>query len=179
MTDVRTLTKDAGHLACDAAYVAVGFVVMALQQAETRRRELAGRVGDVDVDGAMAGLRREVGRRAAAVDLVRARELLAQRAQQLDEALEQVVGFVEASLAPWEEQLPPAAQKAAAQAREQARLAREALRQRIPAAPAPAAPAPAGPAPTDAANAAPADAAPADGAPEAPTPPAQPAADSQ
>lgn len=90
-TDLSGLAGEVADRARDAAYVAVGLGVLGLQRAQVQRRELASRVGGVNVEDGVAAVR--TGLRAGG--------------QQLGEWLESTVQFLESSVEPLGEQLPP------------------------------------------------------------------------
>lgn len=96
----------------DAAYVAVGFGVLAVQRAQVRRRELEKRF---EVSGGQL------------------REQLARVAEEVEERLEPVVEAVDAQLDQLEGYLPDGAKVFLRQARTTAKEAGAQIRQRIPA----------------------------------------------
>jgi hypothetical protein len=101
LTDLSGLAGEVAGRARDAAYVTVGLGVLGLQRAQVRRRELTNRVGNVDerVATLRAGL--QAG------------------GQQLGEWFESTVQFLESSVEPLEDQLPPPVRALAGKAIEQ------------------------------------------------------------
>jgi hypothetical protein len=116
LTNINTLSKGVGNLARDAAYVAVGLGVLGYQRAQVQRVELTNKLGkDFSLDERLDGVRHEV----------------TKGVKQLDGLLETAVQFVETSLQPLEEQLPPTVTQLTTKALDQAREVRSHIRQRV------------------------------------------------
>ena len=91
-TNINTLSKGVTDLARDAAYVAVGLGVLGYQRAQVQRVELQNRLSqDLALDQRIDDVRHGV----------------AKGIQQIDDLAESAVHFVETTLQPMEEQLPP------------------------------------------------------------------------
>ncbi|MGP0030531.1 MAG: hypothetical protein ACLPVF_08490 [Acidimicrobiales bacterium] len=116
MTNINDLSKGVGTLARDAAYVAVGLGVLGYQRAQVHRVELQNRLSeDFSFDERLNVLRDEVAR----------------GVKQLDELVEQAVQFLESSIHPFEDQLPPTVTQVTTKAFGQAREVRSQIRQRV------------------------------------------------
>ncbi len=116
VTNINNLSKDVGNLARDAAYVAVGLGVLGFQRVQVQRVELKNKLSqNHSIDEHLSGVRHEVSK----------------GVKQLDELLESAVQFVESSLAPFEEQLPPSVTKMTNKAFDQAREVRGQIRERV------------------------------------------------
>ena len=115
-TNFGTLSKGVTDLARDAAYVAVGLGVLGYQRAQVQRVELQNRLSqDFALDQRLDDVRHSVAR----------------GFQQMDGLAESAVHFVETTLQPLEEKLPPTVTQLTARAREQAREVRTQIRQRV------------------------------------------------
>ncbi len=114
MPELRDITEEITRTARDAAYVVVGLGVLGFQRAQVRRQELQKRLVEPrsQFEGRLVDVRGE----------------LTRRAKDVDEAVEQVIGRIEATLVPIEERLPVAARDLVKQAHVQAREARQQLR---------------------------------------------------
>ena len=116
LTNINTLSKEVGNFARDAAYVAVGLGVLGFQRVQVQRVELKNKLEqNYSIDEHLSGVRHEVSK----------------GVKQLDELLESAVQFVETSLAPFEEQLPPSVTKVTTKAFDQAREVRGQIRERV------------------------------------------------
>ena len=115
-TNISTLSKGVTDLARDAAYVAVGLGVLGYQRAQVQRLELQNRLSqDLALDQRIDEVRHGV----------------AKGFQQIDDLAESAAHFVETTLQPLEEKLPPTVTQLTAKAREQAREVRTQIRQRV------------------------------------------------
>lgn len=116
LTDLKELPeigREVTRLARDAAYVVVGLGVLGFQRAQVQRHELRTRLeDDLNLDDRLGELR----------------DNLNHQIHQLDELLEGAVHFVESTLEPLEDQLPPAARDLAKRAHFGAREVRSQLR---------------------------------------------------
>ena len=91
MPEFKDVTDEITKTARDAAYVVVGLGVLGFQRAQVRRQELQKRLTERNaVQGHLVDVRGEV----------------TKRVKDVDEAVEQVIGRIEATLAPIEERLP-------------------------------------------------------------------------
>jgi hypothetical protein len=109
MPEFKDVTDEITKTARDAAYVVVGLGVLGFQRAQVRRQELQKRLTDrSQIHGHLGDVRGEV----------------TKRVKDVDEAVEQVIVRIEASLAPIEERLPVPARDLAKQAHAQAREVR-------------------------------------------------------
>jgi hypothetical protein len=116
LTNINDLSKGVGNLARDAAYVAVGLGVLGYQRAQVQRIELKNKLAkDFSLDEHLSGERDEV----------------TKGVKQLDELLENAVRFLESSIQPLEEQLPPTVTEVTSKAFGQAREVRSQIRQRV------------------------------------------------
>ena len=116
MPEFKDVTDEITKTARDAAYVVVGLGVLGFQRAQVRRQELQKRLTERSaVQGHLGDVRGEV----------------TKRVKDVDEAVEQVIGRIEATLAPIEERLPVPARDLAKQAHAQAREVRQQLRKLI------------------------------------------------
>ncbi len=114
--NITTLSKGVTDLARDAAYVAVGLGVLGYQRAQVQRIELQNRLSkDIALDDRIDGVRHGV----------------AKGFEQIDDLAESAVHFVETTLQPLEEKLPPSVSQLTTKAREQAREVRTQIRQRV------------------------------------------------
>ena len=85
MPEFKDVTDEITKTARDAAYVVVGLGVLGFQRAQVRRQELQKRLTDrSQIQGHLGDVRGEV----------------TKRVKDVDEAVEQVIGRIEASLAP-------------------------------------------------------------------------------
>ncbi len=115
-TNISTLSRGVTDLARDAAYVAVGLGVLGYQRAQVQRVELQSRLSqDLALDQRIDGVRHGV----------------AKGFQQIDDLAESAAHFVETTLQPLEEKLPPTVTQLTSKAREQAREVRTQIRQRV------------------------------------------------
>ncbi len=111
--NINTLSKGVTDLARDAAYVAVGLGVLAFQRAQVQRLELQNRLSqDFSLEQAIGEVRQGVAKGYA----------------QIDDLAEQAVQFVETTLQPLEDRLPPAVTQLTIRAREQGREVRIQIR---------------------------------------------------
>ncbi len=116
LTNINDLSKGVGNLARDAAYVAVGLGVLGYQRAQVQRIELKNKLAkDFSLDEHLSGVRDEV----------------TKGVKQLDELVETAVRFLETSMQPLEEQLPPTITEVTSKAFGQAREVRSQIRQRV------------------------------------------------
>lgn len=120
MSEIKDVTDDIVGTARDAAYVAVGLGVLALQRAQVRRQELS---------KALVGPRGELDERLGEV-----RDEIRIRVRQIDERLEEVFETIEASIIPLEERLPDVARDIVSKTRTQAHDVRQQIRQILTAA---------------------------------------------
>ncbi len=115
-TNISTLSKGVTDLARDAAYVAVGLGVLGYQRAQVQRVELQNRLSqDFSLDQRTDDVRQGV----------------AKAFQQIDDLAESAAHFVETTLQPLEEKLPPTVSQLTSKAREQAREVRTQIRQLV------------------------------------------------
>lgn len=114
MTEFKGVTEDLVGTARDAAYVAVGLGVLAVQRAQVRRNELM---------RALEGPRTEIDQRLGEV-----REQIGRKFKYIDGRVEQVIETLEAQITPIEERLPEPARDFVKQARTQARDMRQQIR---------------------------------------------------
>jgi hypothetical protein len=116
--NLNALSKGVTDFARDAAYVAVGLGVLAYQRAQVQRVELTNRLShdfDIDLDKRIEDVRGGV----------------AKGINQLDELAETAAQFVETTLEPIEDKLPPTVSQLTTKARVQAREVRSQLRQLV------------------------------------------------
>jgi hypothetical protein len=118
MSDWNELSRNTAGFARDAAYVAVGLGVLGFQRAQVQRRTLQRRLGATDLDRTLIELRTNVAR----------------GVQDVDDLMEQVIGRLESTVAPLEQQLPAPFRQLVDQAHVQAREARGQLRHLVRAA---------------------------------------------
>ena len=115
-TNITTLSKGVTDLARDAAYVAVGLGVLGYQRAQVQRIGLQNRLsGDVALDQRIGEVRDSV----------------AKGMRHVDDLAESAVQFVETTLQPLEDKLPPTVTQLTSKAREQAREVRTQIRQLV------------------------------------------------
>ena len=115
-TNISTLSKGVTDLARDAAYVAVGLGVLGYQRAQVQRVELQNRLSqDFSLDQRTDDVRQGV----------------AKAFQLIDGLAESAAHFVETTLQPIEEKLPPTVTQLTSKAREQAREVRTQIRQLV------------------------------------------------
>jgi len=115
-TTMGTVAKGVTDLARDAAYVAVGLGVLGYQRAQVQRNELKNLLSrDFSLDQHLSGVRTE----------------LTKGVTQLDDLLETATQFIETSIQPLEQQLPPTITQLTTKAFEQAREVRSQIRQRV------------------------------------------------
>lgn len=110
MTDLKDITQDLTNTARDAAYVAVGFGVLAFQRAQVRRQEMLKTWGDP---------RTRLDERLGAV-----RDDVARVVKGVEGQVESVIHSIEVAVEPLEDRLPGAARDLVKQAHTQAREAR-------------------------------------------------------
>ena len=116
LTNINSLSKGGGNLARDAAYVAVGRGVLGYQRAQVQRVELKKKLPkDFSFDERLTDARHEV----------------TKGVKHLDDLVESAARFLETSLQPVEEQLPPTITKVTGKAFDQAREVRNQIRQRV------------------------------------------------
>jgi hypothetical protein len=115
-TTMGTVAKGVTDLARDAAYVAVGFGVLGYQRAQVQRNELKNLLSR---DQHLSGVRAELTKGVTQLD------------DQLDDLLETATLFIETSLQPLEQQLPPTITQLTSKALGQAREVRSQIRQRV------------------------------------------------
>ncbi len=114
MSEIKGVTEDLVGAARDAAYVAVGLGVLAVQRAQVRRNELM-----KALQGPRGGLEERLG------DV---RGEIGRRFKDIDGRVEQVFESLESSMIPVEERLPEPARDFVRQARIQARDVRQQIR---------------------------------------------------
>jgi len=114
MPEFKDITEEITRTARDAAYVVVGLGVLGFQKAQVRRQELQKRLAEprTQIEDRLGDVRGGITR----------------KAMDVEEAVEQVIGRIEASLEPIEERLPVPARDFVKQAHSQAREARQQLR---------------------------------------------------
>jgi hypothetical protein len=116
ITNMNALSKGVADLARDAAYVAVGFGVLGYQRAQVQRTELKNLLSkDFSFDQHLSGVRSE----------------LTKGITQLDDLLETATQFIETSIQPLEQQLPPTVTQLTSKAFGQSREVRSQIRQRV------------------------------------------------
>jgi hypothetical protein len=117
MPEFKDITDEITKTARDAAYVVVGLGVLGFQRAQVRRQELQKRLTEprTPVLGHFGDVRGEV----------------TKRVKDVDEAVEQVIGRIEATLVPIEERLPVPARDLVKHAHSQVREVRQQLRKLI------------------------------------------------
>jgi hypothetical protein len=116
MPELKDVTDEIAKTAKDAAYVVVGLGVLGFQRAQVRRQELQKRLTDRNqIQGHLVDLSGEV----------------TKRVKDVDDAVEQVIGRIEATLVPIEDRLPVPARDLVKQAHVQAREVRQQLRKLI------------------------------------------------
>jgi hypothetical protein len=116
VTNMGTISKGVTDLARDAAYVAVGLGVLGYQRAQVQRNELKNLLSkDFSLDQHLSTVRTE----------------LTKGVTQLDDLLETATQFIETSIAPLEQQLPPTITQLTTKAFGQAREVRSQIRQRV------------------------------------------------
>jgi hypothetical protein len=115
-TNISTLSKGVTDLARDAAYVAVGLGVLGYQRAQVQRVELQNRLSqDLSLDQRIDDVRQGV----------------VKSFHQIDDLAESAAQFVETTLQPIEDKLPPSVTQLTSKAREQAREVRTQIRHRV------------------------------------------------
>jgi hypothetical protein len=115
-TNMGNIAKGVTDLARDAAYVAVGLGVLGYQRAQVQRNELKNRLPkDFSLDEHLCGVRTE----------------LTKGVTQLDDLLETATQFIETSIQPLEQQLPPTITQLTTKAFGQAREVRSKIRQSV------------------------------------------------
>jgi hypothetical protein len=115
-TNITALSKGVTDLAKDAAYVALGLGVLGYQRAQVQRIELQNRLSqDVALDQRIDEVRHSVAR----------------GIRHFDDLAESATQFVETTLQPLEEKLPPTVTQLTTKAREQTREVRTQIRQLV------------------------------------------------
>jgi hypothetical protein len=115
-SQITTISKGVTDLARDAAYVAVGLGVLGYQRAQVQRVELQNRLSkDLSLDQHVGGVRENV----------------AKGINQIDDLAETAMQFVETTIQPLEDRLPPSVTQVTVKARNQAREVRIQIRQRV------------------------------------------------
>ena len=124
-TDITKAARDIANVAKDATYVVIGAGVLGYQQAQVRRQELARRLADPKsgIEERVATVRTDFSGAVHNVDA---------KVDGLMERMEEIIGRVEAVIAPFEDRLPSQARDLAKQAHVQAKEARSQLRTLIP-----------------------------------------------
>jgi hypothetical protein len=117
VTNITTLSKGVTDLARDVAYVAVGLGVLGFQRAQVQRVELQQKLSNKDFS-----LEQHLGQ---------VRSGVSKGFQQIDDLAETAAKFVETTVQPLEEKLPPAVTQLTTMARDQAREVRTQIRQRV------------------------------------------------
>jgi hypothetical protein len=113
---ISAISKGVTDLARDAAYVAVGLGVLGYQRAQVQRVELQNRLSkDLSLDQHVGGVRENV----------------AKGINQIDDLAETAMQFVETTIQPLEDRLPPSVTQVTVKARNQAREVRIQIRQRV------------------------------------------------
>ena len=114
MPEFKDITEEITKSARDAAYVVVGLGVLGFQRAQVRRQELQKRLVEprTQIEGRLGDVRGG----------------LTKRVKDVDDAVEQVIRRIEASLGPIEDRLPVPARDIVTKAHSQAREARQQLR---------------------------------------------------
>jgi hypothetical protein len=120
MSELKGVTEDILGTARDAAYVAVGLGVLAIQRAQVRRNELT---------KVFTGQRGDLEER-----IVEVRGEISRRVKDIDGRVEQVFETIEASIIPLEQRLPEPARDLVTKARTQAHDVRQQIRQILTAA---------------------------------------------
>jgi hypothetical protein len=120
MSEIKGVAEDLVGTARDAAYVAVGLGVLAIQRAQVRRNELMKSLADQrgDLEGRFGGVREEIGR----------------GVKFIDSRVEQVFTTLEATIIPVEDRLPEPVGDLVRQARTQAHDVRQQIRSFVAAA---------------------------------------------
>jgi hypothetical protein len=114
-TQITTISKGLTDLARDVAYVAIGLGVLGYQRAQVQRVELQNRLPkDLPLDQHIDAVRQSV----------------AKGFLQIDDLTETAVQFVETTLQPLEDRLPPSVTEVTVKARNQVREVRIQIRQR-------------------------------------------------
>jgi hypothetical protein len=119
ISNISNISKGVTDLARDAAYVAVGLGVLGYQRVQVQRVELQNRLSK---DFALDQRLDEV------------RDGVAMGIHQIDDLAETAAQFVETTLQPLEDKLPASVSQVTTKAREQARVVRIQIRQRVRAA---------------------------------------------
>jgi hypothetical protein len=118
-TNISNISKGVTDLARDAAYVAVGLGVLGYQRVQVQRVELQNRLSkDFALDQRLDEMRGGV----------------VKGIHQIDDLAETAAQFVETTLQPIEDKLPASVSQVTTKAREQARVVRIQIRQRVSAA---------------------------------------------
>ncbi|MGD0321687.1 MAG: hypothetical protein ABSC00_08830 [Acidimicrobiales bacterium] len=114
MPEINEVTGEMTRIARETAYLAVGLGVLGLHRAQVRRQELMKHLAEPRGHGSE--------------HLQAARGEITKRVKVVDQAVEQVIGRVEASLKPIEDRLPTQARDLVEQVHARSREAREQLR---------------------------------------------------
>ncbi len=117
VANISSLSKGVTDLARDAAYVAVGLGVLGFQRAQVQRVDLQNKLSSQDFSLEQY--------------LENVRTGVTKGFQQFDELAETASEFVETTLQPLEEKLPPSVTQLTSKAREQAREVRTQIRQLV------------------------------------------------
>jgi hypothetical protein len=117
VTNISALSKGVTDLARDVAYVAVGLGVLGFQRAQVQRVEFQQKLANKDFS-----LEQHLGSMRSGVS---------KGIQQIDDLAESASKFVETTVQPLEEKLPPAVTQLTTLARDQAREVRTQIRQRV------------------------------------------------
>jgi hypothetical protein len=117
VTNISALPKGVTDLARDVAYVAVGLGVLGFQRAQVQRVELQHKLANKDFS--------------LEQHLSSVRSGVSKGFQQIDDLAESASKFVETTVQPIEEKLPPAVTQLTTMARDQAREVRTQIRQRV------------------------------------------------
>ncbi|MHB8440135.1 MAG: hypothetical protein ACYDD4_13390 [Acidimicrobiales bacterium] len=114
MPELKDITDEITKTARDAAYIVVGLGVLGVQRVQVRRQELNKKLAEpkAQVEARITEVRGE----------------LTKRAKVVDDAVEQLIGRLEASLEPIEQRLPSQARNIVDQVQAQVRDARQQLR---------------------------------------------------
>jgi uncharacterized protein HemX len=114
-TDLSELSREVTSRARDALYVAVGLGVLGFQRAQVQRVELQNKLRDLNLETALDDVRTQLNR----------------QVKTIDDLVEDAFRFIETSLEPVEEQLPPGARELAKKVHLQAREVRSQIRERV------------------------------------------------
>ncbi len=129
-TNLTTLSKGVTDLARDAAYVAVGLGVLGFQRAQVQRVELQNKLSK-DLSDLSLSQRIDEVRQGVSSGVADVRQGVSKSLAQIDDLAESAAHFVESTIQPLEEKLPPAVSELTIRARQQAREVRIQIRQRV------------------------------------------------